>query len=701
MRFRLGEEKKTGSLKKPSSPPSLRDVSTEKQSQPTAHGPEDLAVKGAGASQLTDDQLLSKAISSQLSDEHVKRVERACSSAPCGAPLLRKRGLSMEDLDPWQSENAVSRDILRREMASLTSQLRTDMRQELRQLFAEMRQDHQQAVAAKVSRIVDEKGVEHVDDYQPHAWAKRQVIVSRASHVDRNVDQSVDQQAVKTPPRTSTKLRAATRIGDLGLEADTSETLDNSCFISNVQDWDESSPHEPLPFVPRAGSTNSDDMYVLQEREALMSREHVVFTSDDEESVTSFGSRRSTLLAQSCWSMFGRNYSTLEFLVGMCVLLNAVAIGMETEFEARFPDAPIPTYFRLLDLFFCGVFMTEYALRIAVFGIEIFFSSDWKWNVFDGVVILMQILDCLGELFSHGIASASLLRVVRLIRLIRITRIVRACRLIHELRTIVASVFGSLKDLCWCVVFISMVIFTISIFFTQEVCDRINKDQLEEMSTERRDALHYFYGSVLRTFLTLYEGIMGGLSWDEAVTPLMPDFQLLVAAFCLYIAFSFVAMLNIVTGVFVKKAMQHAQMEEDEHLIKRFLTDAFHSVDTDNSGQITWEEFKDSVATSVMRDYFKQVNVDPTEARGLFELLDRDGSGGVDLLEFASGCVRLRGPAKALELALLMHESRRMNEWLRVQITRIVNHLLDLEFMATEGVGPHGGFDSHGGDLSV
>merc|ERR1711971_1121847 len=50
-----------------------------------------------------------------------------------------------------------------------------------------------------------------------------------------------------------------------------------------------------------------------------------------------------------------------------------------------------------------------------------------------------------------------------------------------------------------------------------------------------------------------------------------------------------------------------------------------------------------------------------SEVKGFFQLLDIDGSGGIAADEFMSGCLQLRGPAKALELALLMHEVKRLS----------------------------------------
>jgi len=61
-----------------------------------------------------------------------------------------------------------------------------------------------------------------------------------------------------------------------------------------------------------------------------------------------------------------------------------------------------------------------------------------------------------------------------------------------------------------------------------------------------------------------------------------------------------------------------------------------------------------------MLHYFEAIDVNPSEAKGLFSLLDLDNSGTIDAEEFLAGCIRLRGPAKALELALLVQQVERL-----------------------------------------
>merc|ERR1719265_847187 len=119
--------------------------------------------------------------------------------------------------------------------------------------------------------------------------------------------------------------------------------------------------------------------------------------------------------------------------------------------------------------------------------------------------------------------------------------------------------------------------------------------------------------------------------------------------------------MNVVTGVFVEAALLSAKQDKDIYMVNH-ARDLFTALDTDGSGQLSWKEFKEQLHTKDMQEYFKAIDVDQSEAKGLFKLLDIRRSGNVDAEAFLSATFRLRGPAKALDLALLMHETRRMNQ---------------------------------------
>eukprot|EP00746_Dinoflagellata_sp_MGD_P141695 gnl/MRDRNA2_/MRDRNA2_74764_c0_seq4.p2 gnl/MRDRNA2_/MRDRNA2_74764_c0~~gnl/MRDRNA2_/MRDRNA2_74764_c0_seq4.p2 ORF type:complete len:124 (-),score=30.95 gnl/MRDRNA2_/MRDRNA2_74764_c0_seq4:68-439(-) len=81
--------------------------------------------------------------------------------------------------------------------------------------------------------------------------------------------------------------------------------------------------------------------------------------------------------------------------------------------------------------------------------------------------------------------------------------------------------------------------------------------------------------------------------------------------------------------------------------------------DQDNSGTITWEEFEQHARDARVQAYFNSLDLDVSEAQGLFSLLDIEDTGSVEIDDFVMGCLRLKGQAKAIDLATLIYENKR------------------------------------------
>jgi len=159
----------------------------------------------------------------------------------------------------------------------------------------------------------------------------------------------------------------------------------------------------------------------------------------------------------------------------------------------------------------------------------------------------------------------------------------------------------------------------------------------------------------------MFEVITGGVSWDEVMHPILKDISPAMGIVLLfYITFCLFAMLNIVTGVFVETALRKAREDKDTYTANHICELFFN--DEDNEDEICWETFKKKLDSTDMQEYFRSINVDPSEAHSLFRLLDMNDNNALDASELVNGCLRLRGEAKALELSLLMFETSRMNK---------------------------------------
>merc|ERR1739841_123710 len=94
------------------------------------------------------------------------------------------------------------------------------------------------------------------------------------------------------------------------------------------------------------------------------------------------------------------------------------------------------------------------------------------------------------------------------------------------------------------------------------------------------------------------------------------------------------------------------------HIKELFLADG-------GTSEVTREDFTEKMKSNVMQDYFRALDVRPSEASKLFELLDVDGGGTVSAEEIVSGCMSLRGTAKGLDMRVLLQEIAHVQDELR------------------------------------
>merc|ERR1719162_1723416 len=110
---------------------------------------------------------------------------------------------------------------------------------------------------------------------------------------------------------------------------------------------------------------------------------------------------------------------------------------------ARTPRDTERLEFRLIDASFCAVFTAELCARLYAHGRSLYFKSDWKWSVFDTVLVFFQIVDELTMLFLTGSNvqdAIDQMGVLRMLRLLRILRLIRMVRLIPELKSLVCLI---------------------------------------------------------------------------------------------------------------------------------------------------------------------------------------------------------------------------------------------------------------------
>jgi len=395
-------------------------------------------------------------------------------------------------------------------------------------------------------------------------------------------------------------------------------------------------------------------------------------------------------------SMFSRVIRSyfFDYFCGAVIVGNAAWIGYQTKARSDEPFAEDPGWWRGPDVGFTIWFSIELILRMIGLRSMFFFGSDQVWNFFDMFIVSVAVFEeafyAISDAANPGQAggdlawggSITILRVVRMLRLARIMRTIRVMRFFRELRLMIASIVSCLKSLLWacCVLLLFMWIFTV--FFVQSTVDYIKEQcpaqaatnpgfpciaDTYEIADVKNLLLHY--GSLETTMFELFQAVAGGRDWHDAASAIALAGPHCLLVYLFYIALTQFAVLNVVTGVFVEQATKTAMRDRDIMIQdeiakeKSYVQDVrrvFDEADAAKTGSINREQFEEHLGDKRVKAFFGALEIEASEARGLFRLLDMDNSGTVDRDEFVRGCLRLKGNARGVDIATLMFENKRM-----------------------------------------
>jgi voltage-gated sodium channel len=358
-----------------------------------------------------------------------------------------------------------------------------------------------------------------------------------------------------------------------------------------------------------------------------------------------------------------------SMLISVAILANASLIGIQANYMAEHLTAKVPIIFYLSEAFFCAVFSLEISLRFLAYGSHFWHMEAWKENVFDLTVVLLQILENCTSLalylqggekrlqISENSDGVGVLRILRIVRFLRIIRLLRLVHIIGELRAIFVATSNSMRSLCWTVMLLLLLVYMLAVGLTQMVTDHIVAHPYEDQSR-----LLPFFGSLGSSMLSLFQSISDGVEWRDVTTPLSEDISPYVTVlYCIYVAFVAFAFMNMLTGVFVDKALQSGQADKRRFLLEQ-VKSIFASADVHETGIVTWADFQDHLQDPQMQTILATIDVDEDDAHELFHLLDAHHEGAVEVDEFVNGCLSLDGPAKAIDLAAFVQETRHMNQ---------------------------------------
>ncbi|CAJ1347175.1 unnamed protein product [Effrenium voratum] len=362
-----------------------------------------------------------------------------------------------------------------------------------------------------------------------------------------------------------------------------------------------------------------------------------------------------------------------EYLVVAVIIANTIQVGAQINWMTMTGSADPSSGFRVMDIVICSFFAIEVGLRLFAHGIKFFYMMGWGWNALDFFLVVAQMLEELLIVASNGDYGGmdfAVLRIVRTLRCVRLIRVLRLTRFFDDLRRLVACMVYSAKSFIWSVMFVFLLVYIYGLYLTQSVhLHRLERGK----SAVGDEVLAEYFGTVSKSILSLFQALTGGIDWRdlvEALTEYMNWGWGLATVF--WIAFLMLGVMNIITGNFVSAAMERSQSVKDVDNVFQARR-LFKSLDIDDSGAITIDEIRRHLESKPVQQFFRTIDVDSSEAEVLFEILDLSGDGSIDKEEFISGCLRLQGAARAVDLLLMTKDTRRGFEQIFGYLEEIVS----------------------------
>ncbi|CAE8609175.1 unnamed protein product [Polarella glacialis] len=120
-------------------------------------------------------------------------------------------------------------------------------------------------------------------------------------------------------------------------------------------------------------------------------------------------------------------------------------------------DEEVPQAYRISEVVFGSLFTVELLSKLCYYRKAFFMSHNWRWNVFDLLVVGLQLMEMtVTAVFGGGDAPDSSMSsnmkfvgLIRFLRLVRVLRLLRLFNVIRQLNKLVYLILGSFQFFLW------------------------------------------------------------------------------------------------------------------------------------------------------------------------------------------------------------------------------------------------------------
>jgi hypothetical protein len=264
------------------------------------------------------------------------------------------------------------------------------------------------------------------------------------------------------------------------------------------------------------------------------------------------------------------------------------------------------------------------------------------------------------------------------LRMLRLFRLARAVRLLVQFKTLwmlVRGLIGSASTIAYTFGLIVLILY----IFACMAMELITKKHLNSPEPGIADCVADYFPDIQVAMLTLLQFVCMD-SIGSIYRPLILQDPMLIVFFLPFILVVSIALMNLVTAVIVEGAIEQGKNDRESqsrykaYAFKKMipgLRAMFHKLDADGSGTLSLEELIE--APQDVKMHFEEIlNVESMVE--LFEIVDVDNSGVVDIDEFCDGISKLVNSTQSVEVVRILNQlsvTRRVIEDLSMTVHRL------------------------------
>jgi len=380
--------------------------------------------------------------------------------------------------------------------------------------------------------------------------------------------------------------------------------------------------------------------------------------------------------------------SKFETVVFAIIFLNCALTVVATNMAMSSMSGTRPVGMRIAEEIFLVCYMIELILKLFVHRQYFFCNHDAGWNTFDLCLVVNDLVDrflALHDLQGYSMAFG---RTIRVLKITRVLRFVRMVQFLSELRLMLDCLMRSVASVMWSLILLALLTFMFAIALVQHLAHTMSSDD-SGLSTNVRLAIIEYFGSVEQATLTLFMSISGGMDWESSYNIIKHSGTFGSVMYICYIVFMWLSVTNIITSIFVDKALKLAKPDLEDRMLEvcrdnldaaEDLKKLFRAIDVDGSEALTREEFKQTQKNVLVQEFFQMRGLSITHIDMFFEMLvSASPDERIDMSTFVSGCLRMRGHATNIEVMSLDHRLQILSNLVGTHIDEYRRDIRDLQ----------------------